>query len=113
MIELLVLVGLIIVGWVVLSAIINLTFTVIGFVFLVLTWIFIGWGAGQLIRGKGYGPVNDALLGLGGAILGNFLLGIVGIGGSGIIWTIVGGVIGAVILVYVVRMFSNNKGFAS
>ena len=113
MFELLVLVGLIIVGWVVLSAIINLTFTIIGFIFLVLTWILIGWGAGQLIRGKGYGPVNDALLGLGGAILGNILLGLVGIGGSGLIWTVFGGVIGAVILVYAVRMFSDNESFAS
>lgn len=113
MIELLILLGLIIVAWFVLSAIVSLTVSIIGFVLLVLVWMFIGWIAGQLVRGKGYGPVYDGLLGLGGGIVGNIIFGLLSIPSGGFIGTIITGVVGAIILVYVVRFFSDNKKFAS
>ncbi|MFW5692193.1 MAG: GlsB/YeaQ/YmgE family stress response membrane protein [Chloroflexota bacterium] len=112
MINLLMLIGLIIIAWIVLSAIVSLTLTVIGFAMLILVWIFIGFAAGQLIRGKGYGPINDMLIGLGGAILGTLLFGLFGVSVDGLLQTILVGVPGAIILVYLVRVLTDRKDFA-
>jgi uncharacterized membrane protein YeaQ/YmgE (transglycosylase-associated protein family) len=74
-----------------------------------------GMFAGRLIRGRGYGPTGDILLGIGGWLAGHFLLGLVGLGGiSGI--PIIGGilvaVIGAVFLVWLLRLLG-NRDFAA
>ncbi len=69
-----------------------------------LIWALIGYLAGQIMRGKGYGLVGDVLLGLIGGIVGGFVLGLVGLGFGGIIGTILSGVVGAVLVIFVVRM---------
>ncbi len=42
-----------------------------------LAWIIVGliagWLAGELMRGRGYGPVGDIIIGIVGAIIGGFL----------------------------------------
>lgn len=113
MVELLAFGALLVVGWFVLSAVVSFTFTVVGFIFMVLVWIFTGWIAGQLIRGKGYGPVKDGLLGLTGGIIGSIILGLFGWNIGGIIGSVITGVIGALILIYGMRTFSDNKSFGS
>ena len=43
-----------------------------------LTWILIGtiigWGTGKALKGNGYGPLMDIFMGVGGAVLGGFLI---------------------------------------
>lgn len=68
-----------------------------------------GMFAGRIMRGRGYGPVADILLGLVGAILGQFMLGVVGIHLSGLFGGLIAGTIGAVALVYLVRVLGNSK----
>jgi uncharacterized membrane protein YeaQ/YmgE (transglycosylase-associated protein family) len=50
-------------------------------------WIVIGavvgWGAGRVFQGNGYGPLMDILMGVGGAIVGGLLTRSVGFGGNG------------------------------
>lgn len=111
MFEILILLGLLFLAWLVLTAVVSLTFTVFGFILMIVVWMFIGWIAGQLLRGKSYGPMYDALLGLGGAIVGNFVLGLAGVSLGGLIGTVIAGVIGSLILVGVIRTFK-DKGFA-
>lgn len=113
MVELLAFGALIVVGWFILSAVVSFTFTVVSFIFMVLIWILTGWIAGQLIRGKGYGPVKDGLLGLAGGIIGSIVLGLVGWDFGGIIGSIITGVVGALILIYGMRAFSDNKRFGA
>jgi uncharacterized membrane protein YeaQ/YmgE (transglycosylase-associated protein family) len=52
-----------------------------------LAWIFIGalvgWGAGRILQGKGYGPFMDVAMGIGGAVAGGFLMRAAGFGGVG------------------------------
>jgi uncharacterized membrane protein YeaQ/YmgE (transglycosylase-associated protein family) len=52
-----------------------------------LAWIFIGvavgWGAGRILQGNGYGPFMDVAMGIGGALAGGFLIRSAGIGGFG------------------------------
>jgi uncharacterized membrane protein YeaQ/YmgE (transglycosylase-associated protein family) len=74
-------------------------------------WMLAGMFAGRLIRGRGYGPVGDVLLGLAGGVVGSLVLGLLGIGGLGrfpLIGGILVGVIGAVILVWVIRLLGHK-----
>jgi uncharacterized membrane protein YeaQ/YmgE (transglycosylase-associated protein family) len=52
-----------------------------------LAWIVIGavvgWGAGRVLEGNGYGPLMDTLLGIGGGIVGGFLTRVAGFEGYG------------------------------
>jgi uncharacterized membrane protein YeaQ/YmgE (transglycosylase-associated protein family) len=49
------------------------------------------------------------LLGLGGGIVGSFVLGMLGIGARGIIGSILIATFGAVLLIWVVRMFRSDR----
>lgn len=77
----------------------------------VLVWAVIGWLSGQLMRGRGFGVLGNILLGLGGGVIGSVLFGLLGVGAGGLIGRIVAGVVGAVVLIFLVRTFSDNKEF--
>ena len=64
--------------------------------------VLAGWLTGVLMKGGGYGIVGDLLLGLVGGWLGGVLLG--SFMGGGFVGELVVRVIGAVILVAVVRL---------
>jgi len=72
-----------------------------------LLWIVIGavagWLAGQIMKGGGYGIVGDIIVGMVGALIGGWLLGgIIAIGG--IIGSIVLATLGAIILIFILRL---------
>ena len=54
---------------------------------LLASWIvvgmLIGWGAGRVLKGDGYGPFMDAVMGIGGAVGGGLLMHSANIGGIG------------------------------
>lgn len=72
-------------------------------------WMLAGMFAGRLMRGRGYGPIGDIILGLVGGMVGSLVLGLVGIHLSGIIGSVIVGTIGAVIFVYIVRVVGNKQ----
>ena len=51
-----------------------------------------GWLAGVIVQGSGFGLVGDILVGIAGALVAGFLFPALGIG-----FTIVGGIVGAII----------------
>lgn len=68
-----------------------------------LAWIVIGavvgWGAGKVFQGNGYGPLMDALMGIGGAVVGGLTMSFVGFGGYvGTITTTLVAIVGAALL---------------
>lgn len=63
-----------------------------------------GWLAGQLMKGRGFGLPVNILVGVIGAFIGGFLLGIVGFSATHLVGQIVSATIGAVVLLYVVRL---------
>lgn len=75
----------------------------------IIVGILAGFFAGQVMKGSGYGLVADLLLGLGGGIVGSFVLGMLGIGATGIIGSILIATFGAVLLIWVVRMFRSDR----
>lgn len=73
-----------------------------------IIWIIIGliagWAAGKIMKGSGYGTVMDIILGIIGAVVGGFLLGLFGIHGEGFVGTIIVAIVGAVFLIWLSRV---------
>lgn len=75
----------------------------------VILWMLAGMFAGRIMRGRGYGPIADILLGLVGGIVGSWLFGLLGISfGGGIIGGLIVGTIGAVVVVYIGRLINGS-----
>ena len=72
--------------------------------YIILVGLIAGWATGKIMKGSGYGVLTDILLGIAGAIIGSRLLGLLGIYSSGgIVPNILIAIVGAVILVALVR----------
>ncbi|GAA6180989.1 MULTISPECIES: GlsB/YeaQ/YmgE family stress response membrane protein [unclassified Shimia] len=64
-----------------------------------------GWLAAKIIRGGGFGLIGNVLLGIGGAILANFVLPMVGIGlGSGFFSSVLTAMLGAAVVLVIIRL---------
>jgi uncharacterized membrane protein YeaQ/YmgE (transglycosylase-associated protein family) len=67
-----------------------------------------GWATGQIMKGGGYGLLVDVLLGIAGGWLGGLLIGRIAMGG-GLLGDFLVRLIGAVILVAVVRLLKKAR----
>jgi uncharacterized membrane protein YeaQ/YmgE (transglycosylase-associated protein family) len=75
------------------------------FVWFILIGLAAGWLAGQFVKGGGFGVVGDIVVGVIGALLGGFLFGALGLSaGGGLVGGLAVATIGAVVLLYVVRL---------
>jgi uncharacterized membrane protein YeaQ/YmgE (transglycosylase-associated protein family) len=73
--------------------------------YIIIVGLIAGWATGKIMKGSGYGPLVDILLGIAGAIVGSRLLGLLGIYSSGgLVPTILIAIVGAVLLVLIVRL---------
>ncbi len=68
-----------------------------------------GWLAGVISKGSGFGLWGDLVTGVVGAFVGGFLFNLIGISTYGVIGSIVVSTIGAVIFLWVLRMFTGTK----
>jgi uncharacterized membrane protein YeaQ/YmgE (transglycosylase-associated protein family) len=80
----------------------------IGPILWVIIGLIAGWAAGKIMKGSGYGLVIDIVLGVVGALVGGFLLGILGIHAEGPIGTIIVATIGAVFLIWLSRQLKKG-----
>ena len=74
-----------------------------------LIWFLIigivaGWLAGKLMSGAGYGLIGDLVLGVIGAFVWGWVLGLAGVTTGGLIGRLVSATFGAVLLVFLVRL---------
>jgi uncharacterized membrane protein YeaQ/YmgE (transglycosylase-associated protein family) len=71
-------------------------------------WIVVGliagWAAGKIMKGGGYGVAMDIVLGIVGAVVGGWLMGVFGIQAGGFIGTILVAILGAVVLIWITRL---------
>ena len=75
------------------------------YLYIILVGLVAGWAAGKILKGSGYGVLMDIVLGIVGAIVGSWVLGLLGIYTTGgLIPSILVAVFGAVILVALARM---------
>jgi uncharacterized membrane protein YeaQ/YmgE (transglycosylase-associated protein family) len=79
---------------------------------IVVVGIIAGWLAGKIMQGGGFGLIGDLVVGLIGAFIGDWLLPQLGIHlGAGIIALIVNAAIGAIILLFILRLVGGGWGY--
>ncbi|HEY9228855.1 MAG TPA: hypothetical protein VIP11_19540 [Gemmatimonadaceae bacterium] len=75
----------------------------------IIVGIIAGFLAGKIMNGSGYGIFMDLVLGLLGGIFGRFVLGMVGIGASGIVGSILIATFGSILLIWMVRWVRSSR----
>jgi len=82
-------------------------------IFIILAYLavgaFIGWLAGLLTKGKGFGCAGNVTIGIVGALIGGFLFKIIGVKLPGTIGSILTALGGAVLLLFVINLFNKKK----
>jgi uncharacterized membrane protein YeaQ/YmgE (transglycosylase-associated protein family) len=63
-----------------------------------------GWLAGKVMKGSGYGLIGDLIIGVVGAFLGGWIFGLLHIAAGGLLGLLVTAFVGAVVLVWLLRM---------
>jgi len=80
-----------------------------GLLIMLLVGLVAGWLAGQLVAGGGFGLIPDIAIGIVGALIGTWLLPLLGIRiGSGMINAIIVATIGAVVLLLICWIFQKG-----
>jgi uncharacterized membrane protein YeaQ/YmgE (transglycosylase-associated protein family) len=73
-----------------------------------------GWLAGKVVRGAGFGLIGDLIIGILGALIGGWLLPQLGVHlGTGIVMLIVNATIGAILLLFIIRLVRGGGGWGS
>ncbi|HEY7866979.1 MAG TPA: GlsB/YeaQ/YmgE family stress response membrane protein [Psychromonas sp.] len=63
-----------------------------------------GWLAGQLTKGSGFGLIGNIAIGVVGSFVGGFTFRLLGLHSGSFLGSIVTATVGAVILLYIVRV---------
>jgi len=80
------------------------------FLYMVLIGIAAGFLAGLIMKGRGFGWLVNLLLGIAGAIIGGWVLGLLDISiGSGLLGTLITATLGAILLIFIVSLFKKKK----
>jgi uncharacterized membrane protein YeaQ/YmgE (transglycosylase-associated protein family) len=74
-----------------------------------LIWLLVvgtiaGWLAAKFMRGRGFGLAGDLIVGIVGSLIGGFIFGLLQISPTGLVGSIVSAFVGAVALLYLVRL---------
>jgi uncharacterized membrane protein YeaQ/YmgE (transglycosylase-associated protein family) len=88
--------------------------SVLGTIWAWIVWIVIGGIAGaiadRIMQGNQLGIIGNIIVGIIGGLLGGFILGLFGIGVSGLFWTFITALIGAIVLLWIVKMVTSGRG---
>ena len=79
-----------------------------------IIWILIGLIAGyitgKIMKGSGFGPIMDIVVGIVGSLVGGFLMVHLGYAGSGgFLYTVFVAVLGAVLLTFLMRLLTGGR----
>ena len=79
----------------------------------IIAWLIVGliagWLTGLVMKGGGYGIIGDLIVGLLGALIGGFLVGLFFSGSVGFIGSIIVAFLGALLLLALVRLLSGRR----
>lgn len=75
-----------------------------GWFWFVLIGLVSGWLAGRLMNGSGFGILGDIVLGILGAVVGGWIFGQLGFRAGGFIGSVVVATVGAVVLIFGIRL---------
>jgi len=76
-------------------------------------WIVVGliagWATGKIMKGGGYGVLIDIVIGIAGAVVGGWIMSLLGFSSAGgLIYTVIVAIGGAILLTVIVRMFTKS-----
>jgi uncharacterized membrane protein YeaQ/YmgE (transglycosylase-associated protein family) len=75
------------------------------FFYLLLVGLVAGWAAGKIMKGSSYGVLMDIVLGVIGAIVGGWIMRLLGFYTTGgLIPNILVAILGAVVIIFIARM---------
>jgi len=79
-----------------------------------LWWIIVGliagWATGKIMKGGGYGTLMDIVIGIAGAIVGGWIISLLGFASAGgVVYMILVAIGGAIVLTALVRMFTKSR----
>jgi uncharacterized membrane protein YeaQ/YmgE (transglycosylase-associated protein family) len=77
---------------------------IIGFL---LIGLAAGWLAGKLVKGRGFGLVENLVIGVIGALIGGYIFPLVGVNIGGLASQLIAATVGAVILLFVLKLIRN------
>jgi len=80
----------------------------------IIMWLLLGLAAGAIAKYLHPGPDPGGTLatmgiGVAGSFVGGFLMSLVGLGGGGMIWSLITAVLGAFLLLFGYRKFQSRK----
>lgn len=75
-----------------------------GIIWFVLIGLVAGWLAGQIMKGSGFGVIGDIVVGVLGAIIGGMLFNALQLPWGGLFGSLVVATIGAILLIFIVRL---------
>jgi len=88
--------------------------SILGTIWAWIVWIVIGGIAGaladRLVQGDQLGIVGNIVVGIIGGLIGGVILGIFGAGGRSIVWTFLTALLGAIILLWIVKAVTGGRG---
>lgn len=82
--------------------------TVFYWVWFLIIGAVIGWLAGFIVRGRGFGVIGDIVVGVAGSALGGWMAGILGLYSGNSLEAFLIALVGAVVLVGVTRLIVRN-----
>jgi uncharacterized membrane protein YeaQ/YmgE (transglycosylase-associated protein family) len=68
-----------------------------------------GWIGGMIVKGSGSGFWINLLVGIVGAILGGWIFRFFGLPAGSWFWSLLAAVVGAIVLLLIVGLFTRNK----
>ena len=81
---------------------------ILGPIMWVIIGLIAGWAAGKIMKGSGYGVVMDIILGIVGAVVGGWLMGLLGIYSGSLIGSTIIAIIGAMFLIWLSRLLKKT-----
>lgn len=75
---------------------------------MILVGALVGYAAGLIFKGKGFGFWKNVFIGIIGSFLGGALLGLVGFSANGFIAGLISDVLGAVALLWLINRLGRN-----
>ena len=75
----------------------------------ILIGLTAGFLAGAVVKGHGFGPIGNIIVGIVGALLGGFLFALLGLAAVGLLGNLICAFVGAVMLLWLLG-FVKHKG---
>lgn len=75
-----------------------------GIIISIIMGCLAGYAGSKLFSGSGNGLLMNLIIGIIGGVVGDFVFGLLGIGGGSLVWSFISATIGAVILLWIISL---------